>query len=295
MRNRLILKFISLFLAFSLPVEAKKKVAIDVKPFAGYRQDNLKWKTKAGCTSLANTQPASTLQWKNLQGIEYGIKTETTLLDRYKINLDMGFSNFLGGKMTDSNYLAPLGGRNPAQNSINGTGFTFQPNIAFGFNMKPRKSIDLIPQIGFIYDHLHLSGNKTTGNALNSLSNTFQFSSPYIGIDSKARFNKRWSMTASAAFNLSFYQGNGNWKFQGDQTRNTMSQGGNGLGLKGQIGVKYLVVSSVAIGGEAGISWNRIYHGNDTRHFANGTSFKSKLNNFNWTSFAGRLTLTKSF
>ncbi len=295
MFNRLILGSLLVYLATSFPVDAKKKVTVDATPFAGYRQDNIKWKTQAGCDPNGNTQSVGTLQWKKLQGMDYGINTETTLYDRYKIILDIGFANFFSGKMTDSNYLAAFGSGNPAHNSINGTGFTFSPNIAFGFNMKPCKSIDLIPQIGFIYDHLRLNGKTTTGNALNSLSNTLQFSSPYIGIDSKTRFNKRWSMTASAAFNLAYYQGNGNWKFQGNRTSNTMTQGGNGIGLKGQIGAKYIVVPSVSIGGEANISWTRITNGNDTRHFADGTRIKTKLNNLDWTSFAGNLTLTKTF
>ncbi len=292
MRNRLILVSMVLCLASPIPLEAKKKISMDITPFIGYRQDDVKWKTRSGTLPSGVTQPASTLQWKNLQGIQYGLKTETTLRDRYKLNLDLGFANLLNGTMTDSNYLAAAGSGNPAQNSINGKGFAFRPNIAFGFNLKPRKSIDLIPQIGFVYDHLKLRGS---GNALNSLSNTLQFSSPYIGIDSKARFNRRWSMTASAAFNLAFYQGTGHWTFKQNQTNNAMKQGGNGLGLKGQIGLKYMIVPSVSVGGEADINWNRVNNGHDTRHFANGARLRTRLNNLNWTSFAGRVTLTKSF
>ncbi len=107
-----------LCLASPIPLEAKKKISMDITPFIGYRQDDVKWKTRSGTLPSGVTQPASTLQWKNLQGIQYGLKTETTLRDRYKLNLDLGFANLLNGTMTDSNYLAAAGSGNPAQNSI---------------------------------------------------------------------------------------------------------------------------------------------------------------------------------
>ncbi len=275
----------SLFLTPAFLQAAKKKVEVDATPFVGYRQDNLEWKTSTG-----NTE-----KWKNLQGIEYGIKSQTTLKDRYKIYLDFYFANFLSGTMTDLNYLAASGSGNPSKNSINGKGFAFRPNIAFGFNMKPLKCLDLIPVIGYAYDYLNLTKNKNATSALSSLSNTLQWNSPYIGINSKTRFNKRLSMTAGAAFNLAFYQGSGHWRFQNNGTKNTMSQGGNGIGLMGQVGLNYLLVKSVAVGAEADIRWDRVNQGHDRRHFANGTTAKSKLNNVNWTTFATRLTLTKTF
>ena len=56
-----------------------------------------------------------------------------------------------------------------------------------------------------------------------------------------------------------------------------------------------MVVSCVSIGGEGNISWTRINNGHDTRRFANGTNLRTRLNNLNWTSFSGRMTLTKTF
>ncbi|MBS0271962.1 MAG: hypothetical protein JSR85_04875 [Proteobacteria bacterium] len=286
MRHLLILLSAPLCVALSSPLLAKQKVSFDATPLVGYRQDNINWKTKTG----------STEKWKNLQGIDYGIKTTTTFKDRYKMYIDLGFANFFSGKMTDSNYLAAPGSGNPTNNSLNGKGFAFRPNIAFGFNMKPLKSLDLIPQLGFVYDRIKLNGKKTSDNPLTSLTNTLQWYGPYVGLDSKTKFGQRWTMTASGSINLSFYNGSGNWKFTGDQTNNTMKQNGHGYGLMGKLGVQYLVVKTVTLGCEGDIHWNRVANnGNDRRNFANGTSIKSKLKNVNWTSFAGRLTLTKTF
>jgi hypothetical protein len=287
MRNCLVMIFVFLSLVSSFPLEARKKiVAFDLTPFAGYRQDNVKWKT----------QPGSTLKWKNLQGIEYGIKTTTTLRDRYFMDVDFGFANFLGGTMSDSNYLAaPLSG-NPAHNTMNlNSGFAFSPNLAFGINTKPFRSLDFKPLIGIDYNYLNLTGKKSASALLTSLSNTLQFYGPYVGFDSKTKFTKRLFMTAGGAFSLAFYHGSGHWKFQNNKTNNTMHQGGSGLGLKGQIGLQYTLVQSVTLGGEVAINWNRIYHGHDTRHFANDGGGRVRLNNVNWTSFSGRIVLTKSF
>lgn len=284
MHSRLILLSVLISSALSFPAIAKKKVAFSAIPYAGYRQDQIKWKTKLGDTQ----------SWKKLQGMEYGVNTEITLKDRYKIDIDLGFANFFGGKMSDNDYLAAPGSADPIKNSLNGTGFVFQPNIAFGFNTKPTKSIDLTPLIGFSYDYIKLSGKKSSNNPLTSLSNKLNFYGPYVGFNSTTKFNKRLSMDLNAAFKLAFYNASGNWKFTGDATSNTMKQSGNGYGLKGQIGMKYLLVKTVALGGEAAVEWNRIRNGNDTRNFANGATKKQKFN-ANWTTLSGRVTLTKTF
>lgn len=270
----------------SSPLFAKQKISFDATPEVGYRQDNVQWKTKTG-----NSE-----KWKKLQGIDYGIKTVTTFKDRYKMYVDLGFANFFKGTMTDMNYLAAPGSGNPSTNKLNGTGFAFRPNIAFGFNMKPFKFLDLIPQLGFIYDRLHLTGKKTANNPLTSLSNTLQWYGPYLGLDSKTKLGQRWTMTTSGSLNLSFYKGSGNWQYTGNTANNTMSQHAHGFGLTGKLGVQYLIVKTVTLGCEGDIHWNHLTNnGKDTRQFTNGTSVKSKLKNVNWTSFAGRLTLTKMF
>ncbi|HUX78455.1 MAG TPA: hypothetical protein VMW10_01720 [Alphaproteobacteria bacterium] len=286
MLNRLVLTSIFLCLASSSPLFAKKKVAFDATPFAGYRQDNVRWTTQYG----------DTLKWKNLEGIGYGVATKTTLRDRYFMNADIGFANFFSGSMNDSNYLAaPMSG-NPANNSMSvNNAFAFRPNLAFGMKIKTLKWLDIMPMIGIDYNRLKVSGKANAATALSSLSNTLQFYGPYVGFDSKTKFTRRWSMNAGAAFRYAFYHGSGNWKFQRNLTNNTMRQAGNGFGIQGQIGLKYLLVPTVSIGGEADVNWNRVKNGHDTRHYANNVKNKTNLNNLNWTTLAGRVTLTKSF
>lgn len=285
MLNRLILISISASLTFSTSVFAKKKVEFSLTPYGGYRQDQIRWKTSTGDSQ----------KWKNLRGIEYGLKSEVTLIDRYKIYLDFGFANLFNGTMTDSNYLAAPGSGNPANNNLKGSGFIFEPNLAFGFNMKPSKSFDLIPMIGISYDLIKLSGKKSSTNPLTSLSNKLNFYGPYVGAKAKLKLGKKLTMDAGAAFKLAFYNGSGNWKFTGDATSNTMSQSGHGYGLRGSFGLSYLLVKSITLGAEAAVEWNRISNGNDKRKFAGGTTTKSKLKSLNWTTLSGRVTLAKSF
>ena len=297
MRNRRVMTFVFLCLVSSFPLHAKKKVvAFDLIPFAGYRQDNVKWKTKTGTVSPGINLPSGTVKWNSLSGIEYGVNTRTTLRDRYIMDADLGFANCLGGTMKDSNYLAAPGSGNPTRNSMNlNNGFAFSPNLAFGINTKPSRSFDLIPLIGIDYNYLNLTGKKNATAPLTSLSNTLQFYGPYVGFDSKTKFNRRWSMNAGAAFSLAYYHGRGHWKFQQNRSDNTMSQSGNGVGLRGQIGLKYMLAQSVTLGGEADINWNRIHNGHDTRRFSDDGGGKVNLSHVNWTSFSGRITLTKAF
>lgn len=285
MNSRLFLLLISMCLVGSPLLAQKKKIAFELTPVGGYRQDNIKWTTSNG----------SFQQWKSIQFIDYGLETKLTYKDRYLVNLDLWFANVLSGTMNESGYLAAPGSGNPRNNSLNAKGFAFRPNIAFGFNTKPVKSLDLIPQIGYIYDKLKLSGKVSSGNPLNSLSNNIQWHGPYLGVDSKIKLSQRWSMQAAANINLAFYHTTGNWTFRNQTTSNTMSQGGTGYGLMGKIGAKYLIVKSVALGGEADIHWNHLKNGHDTRNFANGKSLRTKPLKVNWTSFAGRVTLTKTF
>lgn len=285
MNKRFSLLLVSMCFVTSPLFAQKKKVMFDLTPVAGYRQDNIKWTTKNG----------SWQRWKNLQFIDYGLQTQTTLKDRYKIKLDLLFANVLSGNVSDAGYLAAPGSADPLRNSLGAKGFAFRPNIAFGFNMKPLKCLDLIPQIGYAYDLLKLSGKESGGKALNSLNNTIQWHGPWLGLDSKTKLSQRWSMNAAASINLAFYNTSGNWKFKNNAANNSMKQNGTGYGLTGQIGCKYLVVKSLSIGAEGDMHWNHISNGHDTRNFSNGTKNSTKSLKVNWTSFAGRVTLTKTF
>ncbi len=282
MFNRLIcLSFLSVLL-FTSTVEAKQKVQVSMTPYAGYRQDQIRWKT-----STSDSQ-----KWKNLRGIEYGAKTEITLKDRYIIDVDLGFANLFNGNMTDTNYLKPAPGDS---SKMKGSGFIFEPNLAFGFNTKPSKKVDLIPLIGMSYDLIKLSGNKSSSNPLTSLSNTLNFYGPYVGVKTKMKLGK-FIIDGGASFKLAFYNGKGNWKFSGDTNNSTMKQNGRGYGIKGNLGVKYCVVKSVTLGAEAAAEWNKITNGNDTRNFSGiAGSTKSKLKNLNWTTLSGRVVVEKSF
>jgi len=285
MNKRFSLLLLSLYFVTSPLLAQTQKVAFALTPVAGYRQDNIKWTTQTG----------SWQQWKSLQFIDYGLKTETTFKNRYKIKLDLLFANVLSGTMSDNRYLAAPGSGDPLRNSLGAKGWAFRPNIAFGFNTKPLKCLDLTPQIGYAYDRLKLSTKASGGKALNSLDNTIQWHGPYLGLDSKIKLSQRWSMNAAASINLAFYNTNGDWKFKNNAANNSMKQTGTGYGLTGQIGCKYLVVKSVSIGAEGDMHWNRVTNGKDTRNFSNGTTLKTKSLKVNWTSFAGRVTVTKTF
>lgn len=297
MRNRLIMTFVILCLVSSFPLQARRQiVTFDLTPLVGYRQDNVRWRTKSGTVSPGVTLPVGKFRWRNINGIEYGFNTRTTIRDRYIMDVDFEFANFLGGTMKDTDYLAAPGSGNPIQNSMKlNNGFAFSPNLAFGIKLKPSRAFDLTPLIGIDYNRLRLTGKKNAGSPLTSLTNTLQSYGPYLGFDSKTKFTKRISMNFGAAISLAYYNGRGNWRFQQNTSNNTMRQTGSGFGLRGQIGLKYMLFQSITVGGEADINWNRILRGNDTRRFSNDGGGKVHLNNVNWTSFSGRLTLTKSF
>lgn len=284
MKKSLISLSVLLSVISSDSVLAKKKVEYSGKPFIGYRQDQFKWNTKTGASQ----------KWKNLRGIEYGVKNQIIFLGKYTIDVDFGFANLFNGSMTDNRYLAAPGGVNPTRNSSKGTAFIFEPNIAFGFKAKPLKCLELMPMVGMSYDLVKISENKKSGNPLTSISNTLNFYGPYVGANALIKLGKKVVIDTGLAYKIAFYNGKGNWKFANNTTTNTMTQSGNGHGVKAKFGVHVQAAKSVMIGLESAFEWNRISSASDTRKFSNGATSKTK-SNVKWTTISGRLVVTKSF
>jgi hypothetical protein len=263
---------------------ATKSVANEITPVVGYRQDSLKWKTKGGASG----------KWKNLNFIDYGLKGKTTLSDTYVINYDVTVSNLLSGTYHDNHYL------NPAQTS-NTPGEKFssiavRPNLGLGYKFKPTKYFQLIPQVGFLYDILYLKTKTSNTGAISAFKNTIQWYGPWFGIDTTTKLTKRWTMNVAAAYQLTFYNGSGNWQLPPSQRNNTLHQSATtGQGVTGRFRLQYEVVKSVSIGGEADLAWKQVKSGNDSRSFAAGGTVKDKLSKVSAHSYGARAVLTKTF
>ena len=263
---------------------AVKNVATELSPVVGYRQDSVKWNTKSGDSG----------QWKNLKFIEYGGKGKTTLKDAYVINYDITLANLVNGNFHDNHYLNPLQTSNTSAEKF--SSLAFRPNLGVGYKFKLAKYFNIIPQIGFVYDLLYIKTKTSNTGPISAFKNTIQWYGPWFGFDTTTKLAQRWTMNLSAAYQIAFYNGSGNWEIPPSQGQNTMNQSGTtGHGITGRFRLQYEVVKSVSLGGEADIAWKTVKNGNDSRSFADGTSIKSILSKVTSSSFGARAVLTKAF
>lgn len=274
---------ICLNLMFSLPSMAVKNIATELTPVVGYRQDDMKWTTSNGATG----------HWENPQFIEYGVKGKTTLKDRYVIIYDLTLANLVNGDFHDQHYLDPANtSTTPAEKFWS---LALRPNFGLGYKFKPARYFNFIPQLGYIYDLIYLRTKTSASGPLSAFKDTIQWHGPWFGFDTTTKLSRRWTMNLSAAYQIAFYNGSGNWEIPPSLTQNTMSQHGTGRGIFGRFRLQYEVVKSVSLGGEADLSWKRLTNGHDSRRFANGTTIKSKLTRVTTNSWGARMVLTKAF
>lgn len=283
MKKRLFLFLLSLNFLFTLPCAAVKNIATQLTPVVGYRQDSVKWTLNSNASG----------QWKSMKFIDYGVKGETTIKDRYVINYDITLANLINGKFHDNRYL------NPAQTSTTPAekmwSLAFRPNLGLGYKFKPTRYFNLVPQVGFLYDLLYLKTKTSATGPISAFKDTIQWYGPWFGFDTTIKLTQRWVLKAGAAYQIAFYNNSGNWEIPPSQTQNTMNQHGTGQAVSGRIRLSYEVVKSVSLGGEANIDWKKLTSGHDSRDFKGVDTIKSKLTKVTTNSFGARLTLTKDF
>jgi len=283
MKKCLFFSFFWLTLFHTALCFAVKSVTTDLTPVVGWRQDSLKWNLRNGPSG----------QWKNLNFVDYGVKGKTIVRDVFVINYDITLANLVNGTFHDNRYL------NPRQNSSlpakKFSSLAFRPNLGLGYKIKVYRYFDFIPQVGFVYDLLHLKTKSENTGPFSAFKNTIQWYGPWFGFDTTTKISQRLTMNLSAAYQIAFYRGSGNWEIPLSQGQNRMNQHASGSGFGGRFRLQYEVVKSISLGGEADVGWKIAKNGNDTRNFANGPTVKSKLSKVRASSFGARAVLTKSF